>query len=76
MKSWHFVYLHNFLELNTLVIEFKYRFLLISIAPPISFSSVEELFSKPIILFSYMKLLINTLSKRPNLQEKDWRKKV
>lgn len=59
MKSWYVVYLHDFLESNTLVIEFRYRFLPISIVPPISFWSVEELFSKPIILFSYMNLWMN-----------------
>ena len=42
-----------------MVIEFKYLSLLISVAPPISFSSSEELFSKPTILFSDIKIFMN-----------------
>lgn len=46
MKAWHFVFLHDFQESNTWETEFKYQLLLIAVAPQISFSSLEELFSK------------------------------
>jgi hypothetical protein len=46
-KAWHFGFLCDFPELNTLGFEFKYLLFSIIVAPPISFSSSEKLFSKP-----------------------------
>lgn len=75
MKAWHFIFLHDFLESNTLGIKFKCLLLLITVTPPISLSSLEALLKAnyPFLIhkkYSWM----NTLSQRPNLETSKKRK--